>query len=154
MLIRRRNTHTLATRSRRMLTLTLALVAMLVFGAALAVAAVKAGKYVGSTSEHGAVTLTVSASAKKIEHFSAVLGYNGKCGQGGGPGLTAVPATVAIGADGKFSKNVTLSFGTVIHDPGRVFGRVSGSKVTGTVEQFLKGVVNRCYIETFTATRR
>jgi hypothetical protein len=28
---------------------------------------------------------------------------------------------------------------------------VSGAKVAGTVEQFLNGKVNKCYVETFTA---
>jgi hypothetical protein len=100
------------------------------------------------------VTLTIAANRKTITHFHAVLGYNGKCGPGGGPGLTAAPANISIRAGGSFSKNVTLSFGNIVHDPGRVFGKVSGSKVTGTVEQFLKGNVNRCYVETFAAHRR
>jgi len=62
--------------------------------------------------------------------------------------------SISIGAGGSFGKNVTLSLGSIVHDPGRVFGKVSGSKVTGTVEQFLHGKVNRCYVETFTARRR
>jgi len=130
---------------------------MLAFGAALALAAVKAGKYSGTTSEGGPVTLTVAANKRTITHFSAVLAYNGKCGPGGGPGLTASPASISIGQGGSFSKSVTLSLNTAtppIHDPGRVFGKVSGSTVTGTVEQFLGGKVNKCYVETFTAHRR
>jgi hypothetical protein len=123
------------------------------FAAALAAGAVKAGKYTGATSEGGSVTLTVAGNRKTIVHFNATLGYNGKCGQGGGPGLTAAPASISIGAGGNFSKNVTLSLGNIVHDPGRVFGKVSGSKVTGTVEQFLNGKVNKCYVETFTANR-
>jgi hypothetical protein len=132
----------------------LALAATLVFGAALAVAAIKAGRYSGTTSEGGPVTLTVAANKKAITHFNAVLGYNGKCGPGGGPGLTAAPVRISIGAGGSFAKNVTISLGNIVHDPGRVFGKVSGSKVTGTVEQFLNGKVNKCYVETFTAHRR
>ncbi|HSZ13350.1 MAG TPA: hypothetical protein VK790_04875 [Solirubrobacteraceae bacterium] len=134
--------------------LVMVLAATLVFGAALAAAAVKVGKYSGTTSEGGPVTLTVAANKKTITHFNAVLGYNGKCGQGGGPGLTAAPASLPIAKNGGFARSVTLSLTGIanpIHDPGRVFGKVSGSTVTGTIEQFLGGKVNKCYVETFTA---
>ncbi len=129
--------------------------AVLVFGATLALAAAKAGKYAGTTSEDGPVTLTIAGNKKTITHFVAILAYNGKCGQGGGPGLTAAPATISIGRGGSFSENVrlTLHAAVSINDPGRVFGKASGSKVTGTIEQFLKGKVNKCYVETFTAHR-
>jgi hypothetical protein len=129
--------------------------AMLGFGATLAFATAKAGKYAGTTSEGGPVTLTIAANKKTITHFDAILAYNGKCGQGGGPGLTAAPATISIGRGGSFSENVrlTLHAGVDLNDPGRVFGKASGSKVTGTIEQFLKGKVNKCYVETFTAQR-
>ncbi|HLL91714.1 MAG TPA: hypothetical protein VK252_02150 [Solirubrobacteraceae bacterium] len=129
--------------------------AMLVFGATLALAAAKAGKYAGTTSEGGPVTLTIAANKKTITHFDAILAYNGKCGPGGGPGLTAAPATISIGQGGSFSENVrlTLHAAVNVNDPGRVFGKASGSKVTGTIEQFLKGKVNKCYVETFTAQR-
>ena len=133
-----------------------ALAALLLCGAVLAAAAVKAGKYAGTTSEGGPVTLTIASSKKTITHFNAVLGYNGKCGQGGGPGLTAAPAAIAIGQGGRFSKEVrlTLHAAASLNEPGRVFGKVSGSKVTGTIEQFLHGAVNKCYVETFTAKRK
>ena len=137
--------------------LALALAALLLLGAAVAGANIKAGKYAGTTSEKGPMTLTIASGGKKITHFRAILGYNGKCGQGGGPGLTAAPASITIGARGSFSANVTLSLSgisTPIHEPGRVFGKVSGSKVTGTIEQFLKGKVNKCYVEAFTARRK
>jgi hypothetical protein len=138
-------------RCRRLLALVLA--AMLVFGAALAVASSRGGKYAGKTSEGGPATLTIAANGRTITHFKAVLGYNGKCGQGGGPGLTASPTTISISAAGRFAKNVTLTLAS-LHDPGRVFGRVSGGKVTGTIEQFLHGSVNKCYVESFTARRK
>jgi hypothetical protein len=134
--------------------LALVLTAMLVFGAALAIAGARGGRYAGKTSEGGTATLTISPNGRTITHFKAVLGYNGKCGQGGGPGLTAAPARISIGADGRFTKNVTLTLANAIHDPGRVFGRASGAKVTGTVEQFLHGSVNKCYVESFTARHK
>ena len=131
------------------------LAAMLVFAAAVALAGVKAGKYSGTTSEGGAVSLTVSPNKRTITHFNAILAYNGKCGPGGGPGLTAAPATLSIARNGSFSKDVrlTLHAAVNVNDPGRVFGRASGSTVTGTIEQFLNGKVNKCYVETFTAHR-
>jgi hypothetical protein len=147
---RRRRFHVFA-RSGSVLAALLA--TTLVFGAALAVAAVKAGKYSGVTSEGGPVTLTVGANKTTITHFSATLGYNGKCGQGGGPGLTAAPASLTIGAGGTFGKDLPLSLANGEHDPGRVSGKVSGSTVTGTIAQFLHGKVNKCYVETFSAQR-
>ncbi|HEX7609029.1 MAG TPA: hypothetical protein VF380_00020 [Solirubrobacteraceae bacterium] len=133
-----------------------ALLVLLACGAVLAIASVRSGKYSGLTSEGGPVTLTAAAGGRTITHFKAVLGYNGKCGQGGGPALTAAPASMTVQAGGSFSKDVTLSLTGIanpIHEPGRVFGKATGSKVTGTVEQFLHGKVNKCYVETFTAKR-
>jgi hypothetical protein len=149
---RSRHVSTLA-RSGRVLAVVVT--ATLMFGATLALAVAKVGNYVGTTSEGGPVTLTIAASKTKITHFDAILAYNGKCGQGGGPGLTAAPASISIGQGGSFSENVRLTLhGAVsINDPGRVFGKASGSKVTGTIEQFLRGKVNKCYVETFTAHR-
>jgi hypothetical protein len=143
----------LAGRARR--ALALALVALLLLGVGVAFAKITAGKYAGTTSEKSPVTLTISG--KKITHFKAVLAYNGKCGQGGGPGLTAAPASITIGSGGAFSQSTTLSLTGIsspIHDPGRVFGKVTGTTVKGTIEQFLHGKVNKCYIETFTARRK
>jgi hypothetical protein len=131
-------------------------VAIFLLGGALAAAAVKAGKYSGSTSEGGTVTLTISRGGRAVTHFHAEIGYNGKCGQGGGPGLTAAPSSIPIGRRGIFNEPVRLILraGSLdINDPGRVLGKVSGSKVTGTIEQYLKGKVNKCYVESFTASR-
>ncbi|HEY4896581.1 MAG TPA: hypothetical protein VII01_10875 [Solirubrobacteraceae bacterium] len=150
---RRSRVPVLASRARR--ALALALAAVLLLGVGVALAKIKSGRYAGTTSEKGPVALTISG--KKITHFKAILGYNGKCGPGGGPGLTAAPASMTIGSNGTFSQNTTLSLtgiSTPIHDPGRVFGKVSGSTATGTIEQFLHGKVNKCYIETFTARRK
>lgn len=143
----------LAGRPRR--SLAIALAALLLLCVGVAAAKIAAGRYAGTTSEKSPVTFTISGT--KITHFKAVLAYNGKCGQGGGPGLTAAPASITIGSGGAFSQSVTLSLTGIsspIHDPGRVFGKVSGSTVKGTIEQFLHGQVNRCYIETFTARRK
>jgi hypothetical protein len=125
--------------------------ALIACASALAAAKPQAGPYSGTTSERGGVTLEVSGGA--ITHFTAVIGYNGKCGQGGGPDLTASIPRMAISPNGSFGANVRLKLGTLVNDPGRVFGTAHASTVTGTVEQFLHGKPNKCYVETFTAHR-
>ncbi|MHB8532487.1 MAG: hypothetical protein ACYDC2_07185 [Solirubrobacteraceae bacterium] len=118
---------------------------------AVAAAAVSSGKYTGRTSEGTPVTLTVAAGGHAITHFRGELGYNGKCGPGGGPLLIpSIPGSIHVGANGSFGANVRLKLGKVVNDPGRVFGVARGSKVSGTIEQFLNGKVNRCYVESFT----
>jgi hypothetical protein len=131
-------------------------VAIFLLSGTLALASVKSGSYIGSTSEGGTVTLTISRGGRAVTHFHAEIGYNGKCGQGGGPGLTAAPSSIPIGRRGSFNEPVRLILraGSLsINDPGRVLGKVSGSTITGTIEQYLKGKVNKCYVESFTAVR-
>jgi hypothetical protein len=119
-------------------------------GAAVAADHVDTGTYFGTTSEHGAVTFKVVDNGAAITNFRTQIGYNGKCGQGGGPGYNVVISRIAIPANGKFSKKTTLKILT-FHAPGEVSGKASGRKVTGKVVQFLHGKPNRCYVETFTA---
>jgi hypothetical protein len=128
----------------------LAAALLLMLGAAMALGAARAGRYSGTTSEHGAVTLKIASG--KVTHFHAELGYNGKCGQGGGPVLTAAPASIAIHG-GHFTANVRLRLKTVVNDPGIVEGRASGSRVSGTIAELLNGQRNKCYVETFSARR-
>ena len=137
-------------RRRRVTPALAAALGMLLLGAAVALAAAKAGRYSGTTSEKGAVTLTIAHG--KITHFHAVVGYNGKCGQGGGPPLTAAPASISI-HNGRFSVSVRLRLLKVANDPGIVEGTASANKVSGTVVELLNGQRNRCYTETFTARR-
>jgi hypothetical protein len=140
----------IACRAARLSAATLA--AMLILGGALALGALRAGGYVGRTSEQRPVTFTVTHG--RIAHFKAELGYNGQCGQGGGPDLTAAPPAIAVGRGGRFAVSVRLKLGTLVNDPGRIEGRASHSTVTGKVIQLLDGKPNRCYTETFTARRR
>lgn len=119
-------------------------------GAALAANEVTTGSYSGTTSEHEPVTLKVVSNGHAITNFKTTLGYNGKCGQGGGPGYNVVISRIEIPASGKFSKRTTLKL-LQFHAPGEVTGKASGTKVTGKVVQFLHGKVNKCYVETFTA---
>jgi hypothetical protein len=124
---------------------------ILALSAGVAAGRVASGRYVGETSEGSPVAFQAAHGA--ITHFTAELGYNGKCGQGGGPGLTASIPRMKIGRTGSFGTDTRLTLGTLVDDPGRVFGKAKGKVVTGTVEQFLHGKVNRCYIETFTAEK-
>ena len=109
------------------------------------------GSYTGTTSEHIPVTLKVVDGGHAITQFKTQLGYNGKCGQGGGPGYHVVISRIAVPASGKFSKKTTLKL-LQFHAPGEVSGKAAGSRVTGTVVQFLHGKPNKCYTETFTAS--
>ena len=132
---------------------TAACVALAAATAAFAANRVSAGGYSGTTSEHGPVTFNVSSGGHAITNFKTQLGYNGKCGQGGGPGYNVVISRMTIPANGKFSKKTTLKL-LQFHAPGEVTGLASGGKVTGKVVQFLHGKVNKCYVETFTASLR
>ena len=119
-------------------------------GAAVAADHVDSGSYFGTNSEHGTVTFTVVDNGAAIKNFRTQIGYNGKCGQGGGPGYNVFISRIAIPANGKFSNKTTLKI-LKFHAPGEVSGKASGGKVTGKVVQFLHGKPNKCYVETFTA---
>jgi hypothetical protein len=128
-------------------------------GSAIAQAAGKpvkitAGKYAGTTSERGAVTFTISG--RSIKQFKTLIGYNGKCGQGGGPGFTITVGAVAIKANGTFSTNVTLvgPVQSVKNQKGTLSGRVTSSAVRGQiVDSTLASSKCNGYTETFAATR-
>lgn len=123
--------------------------------AAVALASVSTGSYSGTTSEGTAVTLKVVSHGAAITSFKTSIGYNGKCGQGGGPGLTASIARISVGHDGKFSQKTTLTLKSAhIRDPGVVSGKALGRTVTGKVVQLIKGKPNKCYTETFTARKK
>jgi hypothetical protein len=123
-------------------------------GAAVADAAVTPGNYSGVTSERIPVTFTVVGHT--LRNFKTQIGYNGKCGQGGGPGYTIDVAKVTGKGHGKFSATITLK-GPVAAVPNRkakLTGTASGSKVTGTITG--QGFTfNGCngYTETFAATK-
>jgi hypothetical protein len=105
--------------------------------ATIALAAGKApnaGTYEGTSSEKGPVTLEVAKGGAAVVGFKTVIGYDGKCGQGGGPGFEPQVAKAPI-KKGRFS--VTVMFkGEVPSIPskkGKVTGRFAGGTVTGTV---------------------
>jgi hypothetical protein len=130
-------------------------VAAMLVGAGLALAGqvkVSAGSYSGQSSEHQAVTLTVVGRA--IKNLKTTIGYNGKCGQGGGPGYS-IDAKASIKNNGTFSANITLAgiVSAIKSVKGKLTGKASGSKVTGTIED-LSTAKFKCngYVETFSVT--
>jgi hypothetical protein len=133
-----------------MLSLSLVLAAV-----ALAAKAPKSGTYEGTSSEKSPVTFKVSSGGTAIQSFKTVIGYDGKCGQGGGPGYTAAASRIAI-RNGSFS--ITASFkGPVASVPskqGKITGKLSGSTVTGTVgiPSLKSKAICPAYVETYRAT--
>lgn len=112
----------------------------------------KAGTYEGTSSESGTVTLKVSRGA--VVGFTTTIGYDGKCGQGGGPGFEPKVRHAVIRKD-RFSATVTFK-GLVPSIPskqGKVTGKFSGRKVTGTVVIPSLKSTTGClsYSETYTA---
>jgi hypothetical protein len=120
------------------------------------------GSYSGKTSESGEIAFTVSSNGKKILSFSTSLGYDGKCGQGGGPGYEVKVASMAITAKGSFSASVMGTFpvasAKVKPIKVKVSGHISGGSASGMV--FKPGALcsksNHAnpYSESFTATRK
>jgi hypothetical protein len=134
---------------------------VLLSGAMLAQAAgvsatIKTGSYTGMTSEKEPVTFKISH--REIRSFSTVDGYNGTCGQGGGPGFTIKPGAIKIKANGRFSAKVTLvgPVATVANHKGSLTGKVSGGKVTGSIKDLTLAQGTGCktgYNETFSARK-
>jgi hypothetical protein len=94
----------------------------------------KAGTYEGTSSEKGPVALKVAKGGGAVVSFKTAIGYDGKCGQGGGPGFEPKVTHAPI-KKGRFSATVTFK-GVVPSIPsktGKVTGRFSGGTVTGTV---------------------
>ena len=114
---------------------------------------VKAGPYAGMTSEKIPVTFTVSG--RSIKTFRTQIGYNGRCGQGGGPGYAISVASIALKRDGSFSAKVTLVGPVAIVKSvrGTLTGKASGSSVHGTIVD-LATAKQKCngYTATFTAS--
>jgi hypothetical protein len=103
--------------------------------AASALAGVKKGAtYRGTTSEQRqAVSFKVSSNGRKILNFVTRLGYNGKCGQGGGPSYEVHVPSMSITSGGSFKGKVAVSLGPSQASVS-VSGRIKGSKAGGVVE--------------------
>jgi hypothetical protein len=144
----------------------LCVIAALALGAAAAqaaivatgtIGAVKAGAYAGTTSESNPVSFTVAANHASVTSFKASLAYNGKCGQGGGPGFEVDVAKTAISKHGTFSATVTATAGSA-KGAISISGALSGSSAHGTISEHTPFFVCHApnqkvnpYFETFTA---
>ncbi len=137
------------------------LISLIVLGAvlvlaAIAQAAIKSGTYTGQTSERISVTLRIRGHT--LKSLKTEIGYDGKCGQGGGPGYTIDAKNITIGKHGKFSAHIKL-FGPVASvktDPGTLTGTASGNQVHGRITDTRIAKLSKCdaYTETFTATHK
>jgi hypothetical protein len=111
----------------------------------------------GTTSERGPVSFKVVG--KHVVAFSASLGYNGNCGQGGGPGYTIKVASIKVASGGRFSATTT-GVGPVASVPSvriRVAGRIKARHATGSVLEpkhfcAAPNQTKLSYAETFTAS--
>ncbi|HXA54873.1 MAG TPA: hypothetical protein VNV37_08370 [Solirubrobacteraceae bacterium] len=150
-----RASHPRGGRVRRMTAAALVISLLLAAVALAATEAPKAGTYEGTNSEKGPVVLKVAKGGTGVLGFKTAIGYDGKCGQGGGPGFEPEIFGARI-KNGRFA--VTAKFkGEVPSIPakqGKVTGRFSGTKVTGTVVipslKTKKGCLS--YAETYTAS--
>jgi hypothetical protein len=122
-----------------------------------ATVAVASGSYVGRTSERVPVTFKISRRA--ITNFATTDGYNGSCGQGGGPGFSIhVGRNIPINAAGHFSINIALvaPVKQIPNHKGTLTGTAAGSHVTGSIVDVTQEHAKFCqhgYNETFKATR-
>jgi hypothetical protein len=144
----------------------LTVIAALAPGAAAAQAAVRAtgstgavkpGAYAGTTSESSPVSFTVAANHASVTSFKALLAYNGKCGQGGGPGFEVTVAKTAISKSGTFVATATATAGKA-KGVISISGTLSGGSAHGTLSEhkpfFVCPAPNQKvnpYFETFTA---
>lgn len=137
-------------------------VLVLLLGAAIAEASgktvkVKAGTYSGMNSEHSPVSFKIVG--RTINGFATQVGYNGSCGQGGGPGYQIRVKRTAIAKNGTFSTKITLvgPVKSVKNQKGMLSGKVSGGKVSGKIVDLTvehgTGFCQKGYNETFSAAR-
>ena len=116
------------------------LIAALVIAAVAASAAlaakprpVKGANYSGVTTEHNPVSFRISANGKAILRLSTHLGYDGACGQGGGPNYPVSAASIALSAKDTFAHSVHVKIGpdtTTV----KISGSFSGKTAKGTIE--------------------
>jgi pectin methylesterase-like acyl-CoA thioesterase len=117
-------------------------------------AAIKAGTYSGTTSERGTVSLTIAGH--KLKNLKTAIGYNGSCGQGGGPSYTVNVPSVKLKTSGAFTATIVLHSPNVQGFPNRkakLTGKAKGTRVTGKIAGIGFGSTTcaQPYEETFTA---
>lgn len=92
----------------------------------------KAGAYSGTTSESEPVSFTVAAGGTSVSALKASLGYNGKCGQGGGPGFAIDVAKASLSKSGTFTATTTGTAGSA-KGAITIDGTISGGSAHGTI---------------------
>lgn len=142
-------------RARAAIAAVLILSLLLVAVALAAKKAPKPGTYEGTSSEKSPVTFKVSSGGTAVQSFKTAIGYDGKCGQGGGPGYTAAAGRIAI-KNGSFSITTTFKgpVASVAPKQGKITGTFSGNTVTGTVgiPSLKSKKICLAYVETYRAT--
>lgn len=136
-----------------------AVAALAAVSIAAASAAVPAGSYTGTTTEKGPISFTVAKGGTAVQSFTVALGYDGKCGQGGGPTFSVAVKSIAVAANGSFQASVT-AHDNAIAAVVQVKGSISKSGARGSVSEpkpyFACHAPNQKvnpYAETFTAKR-
>src|SRR6476620_7565763 len=83
------------------------------------------------------VSFTVSGNGKKVLNFTTRLGYNGKCGQGGGPTFSVRAASLTLARSGRFKGSTTGTFPGGHFAPVQIAikGTIRGKQASGTVEE-------------------
>jgi hypothetical protein len=118
-----------------------AVAAALVFAVSLAGVAAATGPargrtYKGTTTPGGqAVSFKVSSSGKSVVNFTTTLGYDGKCGQGGGPAYNVRAASIPLHRDGTFKGSGTGTLGPLKPVRITVSGTIKGRRASGIVEE-------------------
>lgn len=135
------------------------------FGATVARGASKppeSGKYLGvsTASSNTAVSFTVSANGKRITSFTSSVGYNGKCGQGGGPTFAFTVPVITIAKSGHFSATAQGK-DNALRGTIRISGVIAKQSAHGTIVELKPFSTCRPpnqkvnpFSETFTASRK
>jgi hypothetical protein len=105
---------------------------------AWATAPAKNKTYSGTSSERSPISFKVASNGKHVTSFATTIGYNGKCGAGGGAPFVVKAASISI-SKGSFHKRVTAHGPRGSGIPPRKFD-VSG-KFSGKGGKTAKGSV-------------
>jgi hypothetical protein len=97
---------------------------------------VKGASYAALSRQGEPLSFKVSSSGKQVQGFSTFLGYNGACGQGGGPAYTVKAGTISI-RSGRFSTTTTGKgpIASVKSIRVHIQGSFSGRSATVTVAE-------------------
>jgi hypothetical protein len=120
--------------------MTVALIAASAIAAASAVAAggpVKGATYKGRlVQKNGSepVSFKVARDGKHVLQFTTRLGYNGNCGQGGGPSYEVHVPSIGLSHSGAFKTTTLVKLGG-FHATLLISARINGRTASGVVEE-------------------